>query len=332
MKALVVTRYKAPLEQIDVAEPAVGPKDVLVQIRAAGLNQLDEKVRLGEFKQILPYKAPFTLGHDVAGTVLDVGPAVSGFKAGDLVYSRPRDGRIGTFAERISIDQDDLAHAPTSVTVEEAGSLPLVALTAWQALVERGHLRPGNKVLIHAGAGGVGTVAIQLAKHLGATVATTASRANREFVSELGADTVIDYRAQDFENVLSGYDLVLDSLGGANLEKSLRILSPGGRAIGIAGPPDPAFARGAGLNPVVQLAVSVLSGKIRRRARKLGVNYEFLFMHASGEQLRKIASLVDSGTIRSIVGKEVEFDLAPQALEALGQGGGRGKTVLLGPS
>lgn len=328
MQAFVITKYGQPLRAAEVAEPVTGDRDVLVQVHTAGLNQLDEKIRLGEFRQILPYKLPLILGNDVAGTVLSVGKEVTGFKPGDEVYARPDQGRIGTFAERIAIAEEDVALKPVSASMEEAGSLPLVALTAWQALVEQGNVRPGQKVLIHAGAGGVGSIAIQLAKHLGATVATTASSSNTGFVRELGADVVIDYRTQDFGQLLSGYDLVLDSLGGENLQKSLRILKPGGKAIGIAGPPDPAFARRAGLNPIVRLAITGLSGKIRKQARKPGVSYEFLFMRASGDQLRRITALVDAGAVRPIVGKSFSFDQAPEALQSLAAGGFRGKAIL----
>ncbi|QDY66237.1 NADP-dependent oxidoreductase [Glutamicibacter halophytocola] len=330
MKAFVVRKYKEPLQLAEVAEPGVGENDVLVKVLAAGVNQLDEKIRDGEFKAILPYKPSFILGHDAAGTVLEVGSKVNGFKAGDLVYARPRDHRIGTFAERIAIHQDDVALAPATISATEAASLPLVALTAWQALVARGKVQPGQKVLIHAGAGGVGTIAIQLAKHLGAYVATTASAKNAQFLQELGADQVIDYRSEDFEKELSGFDLVLDSLGGENLEKSLRILAPGGKAVGITGPPDPAFARKAGMNPLARLAIAAMSATIRKQAKKLGVGYEFLFMDASGEQLREIAALVDSEVLRPIVGKTFGFSQAPQALSALAQGGFRGKAVITG--
>lgn len=330
MRAFTINKYKAPLREANIQEPTVGERDVLVQILAAGVNQLDEKIRDGEFKTILPYKTPLTLGHDVAGTVLSVGSQVRGFKAGDTVFARPRDHRIGTFAERIAIDEADVALAPTTIDAIEAASLPLVALTAWQALVVRGNVQPGQKVLIHAGAGGVGSITIQLAKHLGAHVATTSSAKNADFVRGLGADDVIDYRTQDFEKELSGYDLVLDSLGGENLEKSLRILRPGGKAIGISGPPDPDFARKAGMNPVLRLAVTALSTKIRKQAKKLGVGYEFLFMDSSGDQLREIAALVESGVLRPVVGKAFPFEQAPQALEALAKGGIRGKAVITG--
>ncbi|WP_410791190.1 NADP-dependent oxidoreductase [Kribbella sp. C-35] len=331
MRAFVVKQYKGPVQEADVPEPVVGEHDVLVQVRAAGLNMLDEKIRAGEFQQILPYKLPQILGNDVAGTVLDVGAKVRGFTPGDEVYARPGKDRIGTFAERIAVAEADLALKPVSVSLEEAASLPLVALTAWQALVERGNLQPGQRVLIHAGAGGVGTIAIQLAKYLGATVATTVSSGNADFVRELGADIVIDYRSQDFEQLLDSYDLVLDSLGGKNLEKSLRVLRPGGKAIGIAGPPDAAFGRELGANALLRLVMTALSSGVRRQARRLGVTYEFLFMRASGDQLRRITALVDSGVLRPVVGRVFDFDQTVQAVQSLDKGGIRGKAVISKP-
>lgn len=328
MRAYAITKYKHPLELTEVVEPEVGDRDVLVSVVAAGLNQLDEKIRVGEFAQILPYRLPLVLGNDVAGTVIRVGRLVRGFHPGDRVFARPDDARIGTFAERIAIDEGDLALVPPSISMAEAGSLPLVALTAWQALVERGKVQPGQKVLIHAGAGGVGSIAIQLAAHLGATVATTASAANADFVRGLGADVVIDYRQEDFSEMLTGYDLVLDSLGGENLEKSLRILRPGGLAIGIAGPPDPAFARRRGMNPVLRLAIGTLSRKIRRQAKKLGVRYEFLFMRADGEQLAEVGALVDRGVLRSVIARTYPFEELPAAFADLADGVSRGKLVV----
>ena len=330
MRAFVLSKYDTAVHAADVPEPSVGEHDVLVRVQAAGVNQLDEKIRAGEFRAILPYRLPIVLGHDVAGTVIRVGAGVSRFAIGDEVYARPRDRRIGTFAERIAIDESDVALKPASITMDEAGSLPLVALTAWQALVEIGEVRPGQKVLIHAGAGGVGSIAIQLAKHLGAEVATTASGANADFVRMLGADHVVDYRSEDFEEVLTGYDVVLDSLGGENLEKSLRILRPGGRAVGISGPPTPEFARAAGLNPLLRLAMAVLSRKVRAQAKRLGVAYTFLFMRASGEQLRQIAELVDAGAIRPIVGRVLPFEEAADGIASLTRGGIRGKVVIRG--
>lgn len=328
MRAFAIDAYKQHLHEVDVPEPVVGPEDVLIDIAATAVNPLDDKIRKGELKAILPYKTPLVLGHDLAGTVVATGAQVTDYVVGDAVFARPRDHRIGTFAERIAVNQADIAHAPATIGLTEAASLPLVALTAWQVLVVRGNVQPGQKVLIHAGAGAAGSMMIQLAKHLGAHVATTASGKNADFVRELGADVVVDYRTQDFEQELSGYDLVLDSLGGENLEKSLRVLHPGGKALGLSGPPDPAFAKKAGLNPVMRLAIAGLSAKIRRAAKKLGVSYEFLLMEANGEQLRTIANLVDDGVLRPIVGKTYSFDETPQALESMAKNSARGKTVI----
>ena len=330
MKAFAITKYGDPLRPVDVPEPVVGARDVLVRVDATAVNSLDEKIRTGSFRQVLPYDLPLVLGHDVAGTVLAVGPQVQRFAVGDEVFGRPRTERIGTFVERIAVHEDDLALKPTSISLPEAASLPLVALTAWQALVERGGVGAGQKVLVHSGAGGVGSIAIQLAKHLGATVATTAGGSNADFVRDLGADVVVDHRTEDFGELLSGYDLVLDGVGGKNVETSLRVLRRGGRVIGIAGPPDPAFARATGANPLLRLAVTALSAGVRRRARALGVGYEFLFMRASGDQLREIARLVDEGAVRPVVGRVVPFAEIPQALAALGRGGLRGKVVATG--
>ncbi|WP_404286113.1 NADP-dependent oxidoreductase [Glutamicibacter arilaitensis] len=331
MRAFIIEKYKGVLREAEVPEPSVGERDVLIEVAAAGANQLDAKIRAGEFKAILPYKLPLALGHDVAGTVIGVGSGVQGFALGDRVYARPRDHRIGTFAQRIAVDESEVALAPKTIDLAQAASLPLVALTAWQALVERGNLQAGQKVLIHAGAGGVGTIAIQLAKHLGAHVATTASAKNAEFLRGLGADQVIDYRTQDFAAELSDFDLVLDSLGGENLSKSLTVLRAGGKAIGITGPPTPEFAAENGLNPVMGLVTRALSSKIRKQAKILGVEYEFLFMKPSGSQLRRIAELVDAGAIKPVVGKTYAFEQTSEALGALAEGGLRGKVVITVP-
>ena len=328
MKTFAIDNYKGPLHESDAPEPTLGEQDLLVEVAAASVNQLDVKIIEGEFKQILPYKPPFTLGHDLAGTVRAIGSGVTRFAVGDAVYARPRDGRIGTFAERIAVASDDVALAPRSVDLVEAASLPLVALAAWQALVEIGDVQPGQKVLIHAGSGGVGSIAIQLAKHLGATVATTASGSNSDYVRGLGADVVIDYRTEDFASRLAGYDLVLDGLGGENLAKSLSVLRQGGRAIGISGPPPPEWAKQVGLSAPLRLAIAGISAKIRRRAKKLGVTYDFLFMSASGDQLERIAELVDAGTLRPQVSRVFPFEQTHEALAALAAGGLTGKVVI----
>jgi NADPH:quinone reductase-like Zn-dependent oxidoreductase len=329
MKAFVVEHYgKDGLRAADVPEPEVGDGDVLVKVSAAGINPLDKMVRNGEFKRLLKYQTPFVLGHDVAGVVTRVGSAVRDFQVSDEVYARPRDLRIGTFAEYIAIDQDDVAPKPASLTLHEAAAVPLVSLAAWQALVDRAHAKPGQKVLVHAGSGGLGSTAIQLAKHLGATVATTASEKNAELVRSLGADVVVDYTREDFAEVLSGYDVVLDSRGGENLEKSLTVLKPGGDAIGVTGPPDPGFAKQLGAPKFVGVVMGLLSRKVRKQARKLGVSYSFLFMRANGGQLRELASLYDGGHLRPLIDKTFPFDQTLEALAYVEHGRANGKIVI----
>ncbi|MEH0639446.1 NADP-dependent oxidoreductase [Streptomyces bottropensis] len=321
MKAFVVEKYgKDGVRAADVPEPTVGARDVLVRVSAAGINPLDKMVRDGEFKQLLKYKRPFVLGHDVAGVVTQVGSAVHGLKVGDEVYARPRDLRVGGFAEFIAMDADDVAPKPASLTLQEAAAVPLVALAAWQILVERAHVKPGQKVLIHAGAGGLGSTVIQLAKHLGATVATTTNTRTEELVRSLGADVVVDYTNEDFSQVLSGYDLVLDSVGGVNLEKSLTVLKPGGLAVSVVGPPDAAFAKQLGAPSVLAPVMAALSRKIRKRAKALGLRYEFFFMRASGSQLRDLSALYDSGKLRPVIDSTFPFDRTLEAMAYVEQG------------
>ncbi|WP_067439431.1 NADP-dependent oxidoreductase [Nocardioides jensenii] len=328
MKAFVVHHYGPDgLQPADVPTPTVGPRDVLVDIRAASINPLDKMVRDGEFKQLLKYKPPFVLGHDVAGVITEVGPQVREFKVGDEVYSRPRDLLIGTFAEAIAIDADDVALKPASLSFDEAGAVPLVALAAWQALVDVAAVKTGQKVLVHAGAGGLGSTVIQVAKHLGAHVATTASTKDVEKARSLGADQVIDYTSQDFADLLSDYDVVLDSLGGVNLEKSLTVLKPGGLAISVVGPPDPAFAKQLG-QPLLAPVMKVLSRKIRKQAKKLDVRYSFLFMKASGAQLKTLAALYDNGTLRPVLDRSFPFAQTVDAMAHVEQGKANGKIVV----
>ena len=330
MKAFVVDKYnkKGILRLAEMPVPNVGDSDVLVEVHAAGVNLLDSKLRTGEFKLFLPYRRPFILGHDVAGTVVRVGSKVRKFKPGDDVYARPRDGRVGTFAEFIAMDEADVALKPKNLSMEEAASIPLVGLTAWQTLIERAGLRKGQKVFIQAGSGGVGTFAIQLAKHLGAAVATTASAASADLVKGLGADVVVDYRKDDFDKVLSGYDVVLNSQDAKTLEKSLAVLKPGGKLISISGPPDPEFARAQGLNPVLRLLMRLLSWGIRAKAKRHGVSFSFLFMWAQGDQLSKISALIESGAIRPVVDRVFPFDAANEALAYVETGRAKGKVVI----
>lgn len=329
MKAYLLDRYKQDALRLgDIPTPEVGDDDVLIEVHAAGLNLLDSKIRSGEFKAILPYKMPTVLGHDVAGVVVRAGSNVRDFKPGDAVYSRVPDGRIGTLAEFISVKAADVALKPSNLTMVEAASIPLVGLTAWQSLVERAGIRKGEKVLIHAGSGGVGTFAIQLARHLGATIATTASASNKDLVTSLGADVVIDYRKDAFEKAISGYDAVLNSLDGETLEKSLDVLKPGGHLISISGPPDPVFAKQQGLNWALQLVVRLISSSIRRKAKARQVNYSFLFMKADGAQLRKITTLLEAGTIKPVIDRVFSFNAVNEALAYIETGRARGKVVV----
>ena len=330
MKAFIVSRYskKERLRLTEIAEPVVKENDVLVQIHSAGVNLLDSKIRNGEFKMILPYKTPFTLGHDVAGVVTKVGSKVSKFKAGDEVYSRPADYRIGAFAELIAINEKDVAKKPKNISMEEAASIPLVGLTAWQALVEKANLKKGQKVFIQAGSGGVGTFAIQLAKHLGATVATTTSAANIDLVKNLGADVVIDYKKDDFETMLKDYDVVLNSQDTKTLGKSLKVLKAGGKVISISGPPDPDFGQEINANWFLKIILKFLSAGIRKKAKRLGVNFSFLFMRAQGEQLSQITKLIESGVIKPVMDKVFPFEQTNDAMSYVETGRAKGKVVV----
>jgi NADPH:quinone reductase-like Zn-dependent oxidoreductase len=330
MKAFIVDRYGGAdrVRASDMPDPGVGEDDVLVQIHAAGVNPLDFKIRNGEFKLLLRYRLPLILGHDVAGVVVRVGSGVRRFKPGDQVYARPADGRIGAFAELIAIKEDDVAVKPKALTMEEAASIPLVGLTAWQALIERANLKQGQKVLIHAGSGGVGTFAIQLAKHVGATVATTTSSANVDLVRSLGADVVIDYKKDDFAHVLRDYDVVLNSVDKVTLEKSLRVLKPGGQLISISGPPDAAFARSIGASWVLRMIIRALSYGITAKAKRHHAHYSFLFMRANGDQLTEITALIDDGIIRPVVDRVFPFASTKEAMAYVEAGRAKGKVVV----
>jgi alcohol dehydrogenase len=264
----------------------------------------------------------------VAGVVVKAGPRVRQFKPGDEVYARPDDFRIGTFAEFVPVKEASIALKPKGLTMEEAASIPLVGLTAWQALIEKASLHKGQKAFIQAGSGGVGTFAIQLAKHLGATVATTTSTANVALVKSLGADVVIDYKKQDFEDVLRDVDVVLNSQDGKTLEKSLRVLKGGGKLISISGPPDPDFGKEIAAPGFVRLVMRLLSSGVRRRAHGRGIGYSFLFMKANGSQLREITRLIEAGAIRPVIDRVFPFESTNEALAYVDAGRAKGKVVI----
>jgi NADPH:quinone reductase-like Zn-dependent oxidoreductase len=330
MKAAVIDRYGSNdlVKVTDVAVPRIGPLDLLVQVRAASVNPLDVKTRNGELKTLLKYRFPLVLGNDLSGVVADVGERVTHFRKGDAVYARLDTDRIGAFAEFAVVREGAAALKPANVTFEEAASLPLVVLTAWQALVEIGQLGADQRVLIHAGSGGVGSVAIQLARHLGATVLTTVGQRNVDLVRRLGADVAIDYRSERFEDVARDCDVVLDSAGGDTLVRSFQCVKPGGVVVSIGGTPSAAFARRWGLNPLVVLAIRVMSRKATAAARRHDARYEYLFMRADGAQLREITRLVEAGAIRPLVDRVFPLPQVRDALAYSESGRATGKVVI----
>jgi alcohol dehydrogenase len=264
----------------------------------------------------------------LSGVVTAVGARVTRFKVGDAIYARLDKDRIGAFAEFAVVREDAAAPKPVNLTFEEAASLPLVALTAWQALVELGRLSSGQRVLIHAGSGGVGTVAIQLAHHLGATVLTTVGQRNIDLVKRLGADITIDYRSARFEQVAKDCDVVLDSAGGDTLLRSFKCVKRGGVVVSISSMLTAAFARTWGLNPLLVFAIGLMSRKTMAAARAHDVRYEYLFMRANGEQLKQITQLVESGAIKPVVDKVFPLDEVREALAYSESGRVTGKVVI----
>ncbi len=330
MKAWFIKSYGGPdvLECGELAEPVLGPRDVLVEVKAASVNPIDIRVRNGELKRLVQYTFPLRMGTDLAGVVTAVGAEVQRFAVGDAVYARPNRLRIGSFAERIAVHEDEAALKPLSLSFEEAASLPLVALTSRQAMVDIANIQPGHKVLIHAGAGGVGTFAIQLAKHLGAYVCATASQAKHPLLLSLGADQGIDYKTPDFAQILSGYDIVFDTQGGETLLRSFGVLRQGGIVVSVSGPPDLELTRTWPMPWYVRLGIRVISAKVRRKARQLKCRYRFMLMQPSGAQLADIAALVDGGVIRPVIDKVYAFDQVKQAVAYAETGRATGKIII----
>ena len=330
MRALIFKRYGRP-DQVtfaDTPRPAPKPDEILVQVHAAGLNPIDNMIPKGTFKPILRFQLPATLGSDLAGVVVEVGSRVTRFKPGDAVFASIFDLGTGALAEFALVPENAAALKPGNLDFVQAASIPMVGLTSWQALKERAHLKPGQKVFIPAGSGGIGTFAIQLAKYLGARVGTTTSAGNVDLVRSLGADEVIDYKKQQFEDVLRDYDAVLGTVRGDAIEKSLRILKPGSTVVSLIGPPDAAFARARGMNFFMVFVFGLLSRKIIRHARKRGGAYSFLFVHPDGSQLAEIAEFLKAGRIRPVIDKVFPFEQAKEALAYLEKGRAKGKVVV----
>ncbi len=312
----------------DFPAPKTGPSDILVRVHAASVNPVDFKLRDGKLRLLRRYRFPLILGHDCAGEVVQVGEDVTQFKVGDRIFSRPRNGRIGTFAEFIAIDQSEAALMPPNLNYHEAASLPLVALTSWQALVDVAQLKPRQQLLIPAGSGGVGTFAIQLAKHIGAEVWTATSGKNLEFVKSLGADHAINYQDEDFEKRVNNLDVVFDTLGGDSLDRSFAITRPNGWVVSIAGSPDYRNAEEMGLDMLRSLLLRVVGLRVNSRARRAGVNYRFIFMKPLGEELAQIAALISEGVIKPVVDRIFPISECQSAIEYSASGRARGKIVI----
>jgi NADPH:quinone reductase-like Zn-dependent oxidoreductase len=280
MKAIVIDQYggKEELKEQDIPKPTPKENQVVVKLHATSINPIDWKLREGYLKTMLPFEFPIILGWDAAGEIEEIGANVNNFKVGDRVFARPDTTNRGTYAEYTAIDAHLLANIPDNISFEEAACVPLAGLTAWQCLFEFGEVKEGDKVLIHAGAGGVGTFAIQLAKHAGAYVATTAGTSNVEFLKSLGADEVIDYKTEAFEEILKDYDFVLDSLGGEIQENSLSVLKSGGKLASIVSEPD------------------------QQKAESKNIKSGLVWLIPNGDQLAKMAELLDQGKLKVIVG------------------------------
>ena len=330
MRALVFKRY-GRADQIafaDIPQPTPGPEEILVQVHAVGLNPIDNMIPKGTFKPILRFQLPATLGSDLAGVVVEVGSRVIRFKPGDAVFASIFDLGSGALAEFAVVPENAAALKPENLDFVQAASIPMVGLTSWQALKERAHLKLGQKLFIPAGSGGIGTFAIQLAKYLGAKVGTTTSTGNVDLVRSLGADEVIDYKQQEFEEVLRDYDAVLGTVRGDALEKSLRILKPRSTVVSLIGPPDAAFARARRMNFFMVFVFGLLSRKMIRNARKRSAEYSFLFVRPDGQQLAEIGELLKLGRIRPVIDRVFPFEQAKDGLAYLEKGRSKGKVVV----
>ena len=330
MQALILKAYgnSGALALAEVPRPVAGPGEILVQVHAAGLNPIDNAIPKGEFKPLLKFALPAVMGSDLAGVVVETGAGVTRFKAGDAVFASVFDSGRGSLAEFVAVPEQAAAHKPANLDFVQAASIPMVGLTAWQSFHEHARIKPGQKVFIPAGSGGIGSFAIQLAKQMGARVATTTSTANLALVRSLGADQVIDYKQQDFTQVLGDYDVVLGTVRGDGLEQALRIVRPGSHVVSLIGPPTTDFARQRGMNVVFRFVMGLLSRKIRSIARQRGADYSFMFVRPDGNQLAEIGKLLEAGAIRPVIDQVYPFAQAKEALAYLDQGRARGKVVV----
>ena len=315
------------IHEVELAEPS--DREIRIRIIAASINPIDYKTVEGALKQVQKMRLPSPLGFDCCGEVDKVGSAVTRFKQGDRVYSRLPRSRVGSFAEMAVVDEKYVAHAPTGLTAVECAALPLVSLTTIQGLVDRANAQPGQKILIHAGSGGVGSIAVQYAKHeLGLHVVTTASSANADWVKDLGADEVIPYDKQKFTDGASDFDIVFDTVGDTTTFESFSVLKPGGKVISIMGPPTLEFARQMGLGPILKLVIWMMGRKVRKIARSTSTRYFYYFTESSGAQLEHMAEVVNAGKVRSVIDSVYPFEKSVDALEHAQSGHLKGKVTI----
>jgi NADPH:quinone reductase-like Zn-dependent oxidoreductase len=331
MRAYVLKHYGGPEGSLlmDVSAPTPRPRDIGVQVRAAGLNPVDFKFRQGKLRAILRPKLPLVLGNELAGEVIAVGSYVKRFRVGDRVFARVAKDRAGAFAEQACVDEDDAAHMPRNLDFTAAAAVPLAGLTALQALRDELRVKPGQKVFISGGAGGVGTFAIQIAKWLGAHVTTTASKRGEALVRSLGCDEVIDYTVQDVSNEEGRFDAGFDLIGGKTLEQMFEIMKPGTKIVSVAALPEPQTAiRDLGGRQALSAIFWLISYGIRSRARRAGVSYRYLFMHPSGSDLALLAELIEQGNLKAIVDRTYPFAKIAEALNYVESGRAKGKVVI----
>jgi NADPH:quinone reductase-like Zn-dependent oxidoreductase len=324
MKALQLIKYgeiKDSLAFNEVEKPAVQPQDVLIQVKAAAINPIDIGIVLGNLQAMLPIALPSTLAYDVSGVVVEKGDKVDQFEIGDLVYARVPQEQMGTIAEFTAVNIIAVSKKPGNISFEEAAGLPLAGLTALQSLEYAG-IKENDKVLIHAGSGGVGSFAIQYAKAKGAFVYTTTSTNNVNWVKELGADRVIDYKTEDYKAIVKDADIVFDTLGKEYSAAAFRVVKQGGKVISVAGPLDEDIAKAFGI-PDYKLPEEIAKASAEKEAE-----YKFIFMHPNGSQLDEIKTLVEDEKIKPIVDKIYPFSESIEAFNHLASGRAKGKIVI----
>ena len=331
MHAYVIEHYGGAegSRLIDVPEPTPGPRDILIDVRAAGLNPVDFKFRKGKLRPIMRPKLPFVLGNELAGQVIAVGSDVKRFRVGDRVFARVAKERGGAFAERACVDEELASLMPRNLDFKTAAAVPLAGLTALQALRDELGVKPGQKVFISGGAGGVGTFAIQITKWLGAHVTTTASKRGEALVRSLGCDEVIDYMTQDISKAGGIFDAGFDLIGGKTLEQMFEIMRPGAKVVSIAGIPEPQMAmKDLGGRRALAALFWIISYGIRSRAGRAGVSYRYLFMHPSGTELAQLAELIEQEKLKVIIDKIYPFAKIAEALAYVESGHAKGKVVV----